>query len=170
MSTRGAGHRTTPGIKRMAAPPLMPDHVGRLTLKEVLAMFEPVGHSKSSGPLWAAAVILAIMLAVTVMLALVYHYPMLESEAIALGLCVFFFTIFFDVFAIILLIGSEYRAGEGRAAIGLVGTFLLWGVLAASVMGLFAWLVTTNLWVSLWVFLLSPSVIMVWRGLRRRTA
>lgn len=110
---------------------------------------------------WVISVTLAIVLALAAMGWLVYRYSFLESEAIILGLWVFFSILFLDIFAIILFIFVfECRAGEGRTAVKLAGVFLLLGFLAASVMGLLAYLAvaaTANPWLLLLVVLL-PSL------------
>lgn len=129
-------------------------------------MSEPIG-SPINGLIWLASAALAMVLTAGVVLFLVSRYPVLESKETAVGLCVFFFIIFFDFFAIPLFIGREYRAGEGRAAIGLVGQLFLWGILAASVLGPLAWLATKYPGV-LWVYACAPLLIPFVMEIRRR--
>jgi hypothetical protein len=106
----------------------------KLRLKDSMSLDGFVaGSAKSSG--WAVALVLSFVLALIVMVLLVDHYPALQNEAMIVGLSVFFFLMFFDLSSIVLLIGLEYRAGEGWMALKLAGGLLLFGFLAAFVIG-----------------------------------
>lgn len=143
---RADGNRKQRGSRSLTAK-----HVGRQIFQRVLVMSDPIRSSRNRGVFWGAAVaaILAIALAGASMTLLFYRYPILATQPIVLGVFVFSLIMLLDLFAIFRLIVLDYGVGEGRVAVKLAGSFLLWGFLVASVMGLLASLAIAKPWVTL---------------------
>jgi hypothetical protein len=144
---------------------------------------EKARASVSPEPLvWGVvAFLVAITLSMVVTWNLLARFPILDDDAIALGLVGFFVVLFFDLVAIYFLIGPKVRKGERREAAGLAAGIFGLGLLVALAVGVLPWsiqwIVQRNPWVStvfpyaIWILLIA-QIVWNWklRRARRRAA
>lgn len=97
------------------------------------------------------AFLLAIILAVIVTWFVVARFPIPSDAAIELGLLGFFFVVFFDLVFMVRLVVPRFQEGQRAAAAKSAMTFILLGLLVASLVGVLPWSVR-------WLFELSPWV------------